>query len=122
MSHEHQHQGSKDIFENICDLVENQEDSEGENGGKIDKMLVHFFLRCVNANPDTPFLDHIMKKLCSFAKKETLKHASPILYRILVEEESKTFEDVQKIYNILRAHKKTFEQYRLVSLFLSIAF
>lgn len=34
----------------------------------------------------------------------------------------KTFEDVQKIYNILRAHKKTFEQYRLVSLFLSISF
>ena len=95
---------SKDIFENICDLVENQEDSEGENGGKIDKMLVHFFLRCVNANPDTPFLDHIMKKLCSFAKKETLKHASPILYRILVEEESKTFEDVLEDADAIKYH------------------
>ena len=85
---------SRELFDQICELVEGQQDKESEDGRRFQKFLVHFFLRCISADPDTPLLDGMMRKLCSLTENELLKYASPVLHRILMAEESETFEAI----------------------------
>lgn len=93
---------SEETFDNICQLVEGQQDKGAENVRRLQEFLIHFFLRCISANPDTPLLERMMSKLCSVTEKDLLRYASPLVQRILMAEETEVFEAILEDAQVLQ--------------------
>lgn len=77
---------SLEIFDRITGVTDELE-KRGVQTTRLVDFLILFFGRCIDSNPDTPVLGHILKRICSSRENSLMRLAGPLVHRILLMEE-----------------------------------
>lgn len=77
---------SPEIFDRITGITEELE-KRGVQSSRLVDFSMLFFARCIDSNPDTPVLGHILERICSSRDKSLMRLAGPLVHRILLMEE-----------------------------------
>lgn len=102
-------------------MIDSLTDNLGEivkNGNSLNEFRALFYTRCIDSNPDTPVLEHIISKISRSEDRSLIKLAGPVLHRIFVIENhfsTAIFENVLHDPSIMKDHPGLQEVSRALS-------
>ena len=77
---------SLEIFDRITGVTDELEKRGVQTRSLVDFLML-FYGRCIDSNPDTPLLGHILERIYSSREKSLMRLAGPLVHRILLMEE-----------------------------------
>ena len=76
----------QDVFDSITSVADELE-KRGVQQNRLEDFLMLFYGRCIDANPDTPVLGSILRRICCSGKQSLMRLAGPLVHRIFLDEE-----------------------------------